>query len=405
VATTAEILSRVATRPTWAEVSLTTLRQNFRTVQRHVGAAVTVCAVVKADAYGHGAVECSRALEAEGARWLGVTSLDEAIPLREAGIQSSILLMTGFWRGEENEIFRLQLTPTVWEPWQIESLDAAAAAQNVTNHPVHLKVDTGMGRLGVVVDQLPTVLKALKSAKHLTLDGLSTHLASSEIMDAPSVAEQMRSFDAARRMVQEAGLQPTFVHMANTAAVISRRETWSESQSSEKPADLKEHCMVRPGVALYGYYLPFQRAGREVSGGTLRLPVKPILTWKTRILSLRNFAANQPLGYGGTYVTKAPAHVAVLPVGYADGYNRQLSNRGRVIVREHYAPIVGRISMDLTLVDVTGIPSVGVGDEVILLGSGAGLSVDALEHAELANSTPYEVLCNISKRVPRRYVS
>jgi alanine racemase len=391
VATTAEILSRVATRPTWAEVSLTALRQNFRTVQKHVGANVTVCAVVKADAYGHGAVECSRALEGEGAKWLGVTSLDEAIPLREAGIRANILLMTGFWRGEESEITRLHLTPTVWEPWHIETLETAAAGLGVARHPVHLKVDTGMGRLGVGVDQLPGVLTALKAAKHLLLEGLSTHLASSEIMDAPSVAEQERSFDSACRMVREAGIEPTFVHMANTAAVISRRETWNS--------------MVRPGVALYGYYLPFQRAGREVSGGTLRLPVKPILTWKTRILSLRDFGPNQALGYGATYVTKAPAHVAVLPVGYADGYNRQLSNRGRVIVREHYAPIVGRISMDLTLVDVTGIPGVAVGDEVILLGAGEGLSVDALEHAELANSTPYEILCNISKRVPRRYGS
>jgi alanine racemase len=381
----------VATRPTWAEVSLTTLRQNFRTVQKHVGAKVTVCAVVKADAYGHGAVECSRALEAEGARWLGVTSLDEAIPLREAGVHANILLMTGFWRGEETEIVRLHLTPTVWEPWHIESMDRAAAALGVAQHPVHLKVDTGMGRLGVGVDQLPGVLAGLKAAKHLALDGLSTHLASSEIMDAPSVAEQERSFELARRMVRDTGMEPSFVHVANTGAVISRRETWNS--------------MVRPGVALYGYYLPFQRAGREVSGGTLRLPVKPVLTWKTRILSLRDFAANQPLGYGATYVTKAPAHVAVLPVGYADGYNRQLSNRGRVIVREHYAPIVGRISMDLTLVDVTGIPGIGVGDEVILLGTGDGLSVDALEHAELANSTPYEILCNISKRVPRRYGS
>jgi alanine racemase len=388
---TAEILSRAATRPTWADVSLSTLRQNFRTVQKHVGAAVTVCAVVKADAYGHGAIECSRALQGEGAKWLGVTSLDEAIPLRDAGIQSNILLMTGFWRGEEAEIIRLQLTPTVWELWQIESLDKAAAGLGVARHPVHLKVDTGMGRLGVAVEQLPAVLRALSTAKHLRLEGLSTHLASSEIMDAPSVAEQERNFEAARNIVREAGFEPSFVHMANTGAVISRRETWN--------------TMVRPGVALYGYYLPFQRAGREVSGGTLRLPVKPILTWKTRILSLRNFAANQPLGYGGTYATKAPAHVAVLPVGYADGYNRQLSNRGRVIVRDHYAPIVGRISMDLTLADVTGIPGVSVGDEVILLGSTDGLSVDALEHAELANSTPYEILCNISKRVPRRYPS
>jgi alanine racemase len=391
MATTAEILSRVATRPTWAEVSLTTLRQNFRTVQKHVGPDVTVCAVVKADAYGHGAVECSRALEAEGAKWLGVTSLDEAIPLREAGVRANILLMTGFWRGEESEIIRLHLTPTVWEPWHIELMESAAAALGVAQHPVHLKVDTGMGRLGVGVEQLPIVLTALQAAKHLVLEGLSTHLASSEIMDAPSVAEQERSFDVARQLVREAGLEPRFVHMANTGAVISRRETWNS--------------MVRPGVALYGYYLPFQRAGREVSGGTLRLPVKPVLTWKTRILSLRDFGANQPLGYGATYVTKAPAHVAVLPVGYADGYNRQLSNRGRVIVREHYAPIVGRISMDLTLVDVTGIPGIAVGDEVILLGAGEGLSVDALEHAELANSTPYEILCNISKRVPRRYSS
>lgn len=360
-------------------------------MQKHVGAGVTVCAVVKADAYGHGALECSKALEAEGAKWLGVTSLDEAIPLREAGIRANILLMTGFWRGEETEIVRLHLTPTVWELWQIESLDKAAAALGAAQHPVHLKVDTGMGRLGVAVDQLPAVLNVLREAKHLTVEGLSTHLASSEIMDAPSVGEQQRSFDTARRLVREAGFDPKYAHVANTGAVISRRETWN--------------TMVRPGVALYGYYLPFQRAGREVSGGTLRLPVKPILTWKTRILSLRNFGANHALGYNGTYVTKAPARVAVLPVGYADGFNRQLSNRGRVILREHYAPILGSISMDLTLVDVTGIPGVAVGDEVILLGTCDGLSVDALEHARLANSSPYEILCNISKRVPRRYVS
>lgn len=388
MATTVETLSRVATRPTWAEVSLAALRQNFRTLVKRAGSAVTVCAVVKADAYGHGALDCSRALQQEGAKWLGVTSLDEAIPLRDAGIDSRILLMTGFWRGEENEIVRLRLTPTVWEAWQIAAIEKAADAAEA-RHAVHLKVDTGMGRLGVALDELPSLLKALKAAPHVLLEGISTHLASSEIMDAPSVAEQARRFEDAQNMVRAAGLEPHFVHMANTSALISRRETWNN--------------MVRPGVALYGYYLPFQRAGREVSGGTLRLAVKPVLTWKTRILSMRKFAANQPLGYGGTYVTRAPANVAVLPVGYADGYNRQLSNRGRVIVRDHYAPIVGSISMDLTLVDVTGIPEVAVGDEVILLGSSDGLSVDALEHARLANSSPYEILCNISKRVPRRY--
>lgn len=386
---TAEILKRTATRPTWAQVSLENLRYNFGVVQRHIGTGITVCAVVKADAYGHGALECARALEAEGARWLGVTSLDEAIPLRDAGIHTRILLMTGFWRGEEEEIIRLQLTPTVWETGQVESLEKAAVGMNLPRLPVHLKVDTGMGRLGVDPEDLYEVCAALKSSPHLILEGLSTHLASSEVLDAPSVDEQLRKFEQVRNLLRNEGFDPPLIHAANTGAVISRRESWNN--------------MVRPGIALYGYHLPFERAGREVSGAKLRLAVKPVLTWKTRILSLRDVRANQALGYGGTYVTKAPARIAVLPVGYADGLNRALSSRGRVIVREHYAPILGRISMDLTLADVTGLPGVSVGDEVILLGSLDGLSVDAREHAELANTNVYEILCAISKRVPRKY--
>jgi alanine racemase len=386
---TAETLKRTATRPTWAQVSLENLRYNFGVVQRHIGAGITVCAVVKADAYGHGATECGRALEEEGARWLGVTSLDEAIPLRDAGIRTRILLMTGFWRGEEEEIIRLQLTPTVWEPGQVELLEKAAAGLDLPRLPVHLKVDTGMGRLGVDPEDLYQVCSALKSSPHLLLEGLSTHLASSEVLDAPSVNEQLQKFEQVRNLLRNEGFDPPLVHVANTGAVISKRESWN--------------TMARPGIALYGYHLPFERAGREVSGSKLRLGVKPVLTWKTRILSLRDVRANQALGYGGTYVTKAPARIAVLPVGYADGLNRALSSRGRVIVREHCAPIVGRISMDLTLADVTGLPGVSVGDEVVLLGALDGLSVDAREHAELANTNVYEILCAISKRVPRKY--
>jgi alanine racemase len=345
--------------------------------------------VVKADAYGHGAVECSRALEDEGARWFGVTSLDEAIPLREAGIHSHILLLTGFWRGEEEEIVRLKLTPTVWEAEQIGLLENAASELGV-RHPVHVKVDTGMGRLGVAPQDLPRLCSVLRASPHLFLEGLSTHLASSEILDAPSVQEQLRSFEDVRGLLRKEGFEPPLIHAANTGAVISRRESWNN--------------MVRPGIALYGYYLPFERAGREVSGRGLRLAVKPVLTWKTRVLSLRDVRPNQALGYGGIYVTKAPARIAVLPVGYADGFNRALSSRGRIIVGEHYAPIVGRISMDLTLVDVTGLPGVAVGDEAVLLGARDGLSVDAREHAALASTVLYEILCGISKRVPRRYI-
>ena len=386
---TVEILNREATRPTWADVSLPNLRHNFHVVSQHVGAGVTICAVVKADAYGHGAVDCSRALEEEGAKWFGVTSLDEAIPLRNAGVQGRILLMTGFWRGEEQEIVSLGLTPTVWEPWQVESLEKAAERLGISNYSVHLKVDTGMGRLGVSMDGLEAICKVLKSSPHILVEGFSTHLASSEVLDAPSVDDQIKQFNSARKIIHDAGFKPTFIHVANTSAVISRQESWN--------------TMVRPGLALYGYYLPFERAGREVSGSKLRLPVKPVLTWKTKILSLREVPAHQALGYGGTYVTKAPARIAVLPVGYADGLNRQISSGGRVIVRGYYAPIVGRISMDLTLVDVTGLSEVSVGDEVILLGTVDGLNVDAREHASLANTVPYEILCNISKRVPRRH--
>lgn len=385
---TAEILKRTATRPTWAQVSLENLRYNFGVVQQHIGTGVTVCAVVKADAYGHGATECAKALEQEGARWLGVTSLDEAIPLRDAGIRTRILLMTGFWRGEEEELIRLQLTPTVWEPGQVELLEKAAA-RLCAKLPVHLKVDTGMGRLGVDPEDLYQITSALKASPHLVLEGLSTHLASSEILDAPSVNEQLQKFEQVWNLMRNEGFDPPLIHVANTGALISHRESWNS--------------MVRPGIALYGYHLPFERAGREVSGSKLRLDVKPVLTWKTRILSLRDVRANQALGYGGTYITKAPARIAVLPVGYADGLNRALSSRGRVIVREHYAPIVGRISMDLTLADVTGLPGIAVGDEVVLLGAVDGLSVDAREHAELASTNVYEILCAISKRVPRKY--
>ncbi len=388
---TIEIAKRAATRPTWAEVSLRTLRENYRTIRDYVGPGVTVCAVVKAYAYGHGAVECAKALQDEGATWLGVTSLDEAIPLREEGIDTRILLMTGFWRGEEEEVVRLGLTPTLWEIAHVELMEKAAIRVGVQQHHVHLKIDTGMGRLGATVEELAQVLQALRSASHLKLEGVATHLASSEVLDAPSVAEQLKNFEAARRLLREFGFNPTHVHAANTSAVISHHESWN--------------TMVRPGLALYGYHLPFERAGRVVSGRGLKMPLKPVLTWKTRIFSLREMKAGQALGYGGTYVTKAPSRIAVLPVGYADGLNRGLSAGGRVIVRESYAPIVGRISMDLTLVDVTGISDIEVGDEVVLLGSSDGLNVDAREHAELANTIPYEILCAISKRVPRRYSS
>ncbi len=383
---TLDVAPRQSARPTWAEISLSALRNNFRAVQAYVGPSIEVCAVIKADAYGHGATPCAFALEAAGARWFGVTTTDEGMPLRSAGVRGRILLMTGFWRGEEEEVVRQNLTATVWEPWHLELLDQAARKQEAGQQPVHLKIDTGMGRLGVSLDQVAAMCREIRRYPNITLEGVSTHFASSEVLDAPANERQIAAFEKAARTLQEEGLRPALLHMDNTAGMLSRPETWRN--------------MVRPGIALYGYALKQSRGGFPVVNG--RAPaLEPALSWRTRIISIREFDAGQSLGYNGTYTTTGPSRIAVLPVGYADGYRRSLSNQGRVIIRDRYAPIVGNISMDLTLVDVTGIAGVEEGDDVVLLGSSSSCRVDAAEVASLCGTVPYEILCGISKRVPR----
>ena len=381
---------RKFTRPTWAEVSLNALRANFRAVQNFVGPNVKVCAVVKADAYGHGAERCALALESEGADWFGVTTTDEGVPLRDAGLRGRILLMTGFWHGEAEEVIRQNLTATVWEPWHVEALNSAADDLGARPQPVHLKVDTGMGRLGVTLDHLPEMCAAIQASPRIALEGLFTHFASSEVLDAPDVIEQMARFTEALRIVQAHGLSPVICHMDNTGGMLSRPQSHKD--------------MVRPGLALFGYALPLVRGGAPIPESP-NLKLEPVLSWKTRILAIKSIPAGKRLGYGGTFTTKSDSRIAILPVGYADGYSRELSNRGRVIVCEQYAPIVGAISMDLTLVDVTAIPQVQPGDEVLLIGSSGPASVTAVEVARHSRTIPYEVLCGISKRVPRNFLA
>ncbi|MGD0469810.1 MAG: alanine racemase [Terriglobales bacterium] len=377
---------------TWAEVSLTALGENFHAVQNHIGESVTICAVVKADGYGHGAVECARALESEGAEWLGVTDAAEGLALRGAGTKARVLLMTGIWKGEEDGIVAQNLTPTIWEPWHIELLERAARKRHSVL-PVHLKVDTGMNRLGASQEALPHLCEMLSACEHLSLEGVSTHFASAEVLDAEDAVRQMECFEEGLAVLRNYGLRPALVHMGNSAAMSARPETWK--------------TMVRPGIALYGYSLAFTRAGGPAAVSLL--PLRPVLSWKTRVLTVKEVAAGQAVGYMGTYVTKARSRIAVLPVGYADGYPRLLSNRARVIVRGEYAPVVGRVSMDLTIVDVGHIRGIAVGDEVILIGrgvgAGSGKSVDAVELARWCESVPYEILCGLSQRVPRVYSS
>jgi len=377
---------------TWAEVSLRALGENFHAVQKHVGDGVTICAVVKADGYGHGAVECARALESEGAQWLGVTDAAEGLALRASGVKGRILLMTGIWKGEEDGIVAQNLTPTLWEPWHIELLERAAGKRQsdlrVQRLPVHLKLDTGMNRLGAPPGAWPHLCKLLSACQHLTLEGVSTHFASAEVLDAEDSLRQMKCFEEGLAVLESYGLRPRFVHMGNSAAMSARPETWK--------------TMVRPGIALYGYSLAFTRGGAAAAVAPLAL--RPVLSWKTRVLTVKEVAAGQAIGYMGTFVTKARSRIAVLPVGYADGYPRLLSNRARVIVGGEYAPVVGRVSMDLTIVDVSHIRGVAVGDEVILIGKSNGNSVDAVELARLCESVPYEILCGLSQRVPRVYI-
>jgi alanine racemase len=382
-------------RPTWAEVSLTALQHNFRTIADYVEPEATVCAVVKADAYGHGAVECARALQQVGCLWLGVTSADEGMRLRNSGIGARILLMSGFWRGEEQDVIAHNLTPAVWDWGHIELLEDAARQMHASGKespvvPVHLKVDTGMSRLGIACSDTPIFTNMIKSAEHVSLEAVFTHLASAEIVDSPDVSVQIERFEEAVATVLESGLNPAYYHVANSAAIAAR-------QNARKN-------LVRPGISLYGYYLPFTSVISGTPDSSLELPVQPVLTWKTRIQSIRDVPAHQPISYNGSYVTQAPARIGVLPVGYADGLRRQLSSRGRVIVRDDYAAMVGNITMDMTMIDITGIPGVDVGDEVILIGRKGPRSISAWEHASLAATIPYEILCGISSRVPRRYV-
>ena len=377
-------------RRTWAEVSVSRLRHNFRTVQEYVAPAATVCAVVKADAYGHGAQGCARALEMEGAKWFGVTSAHEGMLLRDAGITGRILVMAGFFRGEEEYIVQNNLTPTVWDWNHIELLENAAEKLGKTKVDVHLKVDTGMTRLGANMSDLPMLADSLKQARHVRVEGFFSHLASAEVVDAPSVDQQIERFGRASATIIEHGLSPHYYHIANSAALCTRPKTWMN--------------FVRPGLALYGYHLPFVSAVTGAPDGAHELSVVPVLTWKTRVIQLRDVDAHTAIGYSAAYVTQAPTRVAVLPVGYADGLNRQLSSRGRVIVRGDYARIIGNIAMDLTTIDVTGIPGIDIGDEVTIIGSQGERTITPWEHAAHASTIAYEILCAISKRVPRKYV-
>jgi len=386
------------TRPTWAEVSLSALTQNFRLIRDFVAPQATVCAVVKCDAYGHGAADCARALESAGAKWLGVTSTDEGLQLRKAGIAGRILLMSGIWRAEAEAVVENNLTPAVWNAEQMEELNAASAKFGRNAFPVHIEVDTGMSRQGVQPRGLAVLLEAARKAKRICIEGLHSHLASSEVVDAADVKDQTAAYQRALAQLAAAGIHPACLHLANSAAIVAHKQTWDSLPQSERRATV----LVRPGIALYGYSLQFVTAeGRNST--IVDLPLEPVLSWKTRIIDLRDLAAGQGVGYNLAHKTSAPSKIATIAVGYGDGLNRGLSNRARVLVRGEFVPLVGKVSMDVTTIDVTAVAGVEIGDEVVLIGRQGEAKLTAWEMADLVGTIPYEVLCNIGKRVPRSF--
>jgi len=362
------------------------LRSNYRAIRAHLPAEVEICCVVKCDGYGHGVISCAQTLEQSGAKWLGVTSTEEGVAVRQAGVRANILVMTGFWRGEEEAVLQHDLTPAIATAEHVAALERAALLvdREAKSVPVHLKIDTGMSRFGVAISDLAKLAERIKRSPYLVLDGVFSHLASSEILDAADAKRQVARYQEALAILSSLDLLPPHRHLSNTAAIQARPEAWNN--------------MVRPGLALYGYGFDFPGHAEA------ELALRPVLSWKTRIVGLREIAAGTAVGYNGRFVADKPTKVGLIAVGYGDGFSRQLSCRGRVIVRDRYAPILGAVSMDMTTIDLSAHEGVEIGDEVTLIGATPSCEILATEHAKLANTIPYEILCGLSPRVPRVYL-
>ncbi len=378
----------VGQRPTWAQIDLTAVAKNFQIVKTHVGAGVSVMAVVKANAYGHGAVDCARRLATEGADWFGVALPEEGIELRNAGIVQPVMCLAGFWPGQAEACIQHKLVPAVYRLDLLEALDSAARAAAVTAD-VHVKVDTGMGRLGVRFDEVKEFADALKKFKNIRIDGLMTHFAAAdEPSCGPLTKDQVERFGNALAAFRESGITPSYRHLSNSAGIFA------ESAMSG-PDSRAQANMVRPGGVLYGLW-------RDILDPHHRdQDFQQVMSLHSRITLLKWVPSGETVGYGCTFEASRKTLVATIPVGYDDGYMRALSNRGHAIIRGVYATVIGRISMDLTLIDVTNVPGVELDDEVILLGRSGALAISAEELAKIAGTLSYEVTCGVGSRVPR----
>ncbi len=365
-------------RPTHCLIDLAALRWNFQQVKSAVARGVKVLSIVKANAYGHGACEAAKTLAKAGSDGFGVATLEEGIELREAGIKLPILVLTAVYPNQLDVFLRHHLTPAVSDVRTITELEKLARKRGRTLK-FHLKVDTGMGRLGLLHSDIDAWLPEAGKLKALKLEGLFSQLSHAEDSAGAHTQAQVKNFERVLARLRGAGLNPSLIHLANSAGIIG--------------VPSAHGTMVRPGLMLYGLY-PAPEMARRVE-------LRPVLSWRTRILQLKELPPDSSVGYGRTFVTKRKSLIATLPVGYADGYHRLLSNRGAALVRGKRAPVVGRISMDLTMIDLTDIEKTAQGDEVVLLGRQGEETISADEMAGWAETISYEILTSISARVPR----
>lgn len=369
-----------AGRPTWVTVNLDALAWNVRQVRLLVGKQKKILAVVKADGYGHGAVACSERLVAAGADQLGVATVEEGAQLRQAGLKVPIVMFGISQPHEAEAIVKLKLQPTVVSIAQARLLQQAAQKHHY-QLPVHLKIDTGMGRIGSQPQEAMKIVRQLNRLANIKMVGCYTHFAHADGRDKKLLNQQLAKLKSVIAALKAGNLTSILVHAANSAAVMETPQAYFD--------------MVRPGLMLYGLY-PSQRFKKKIK-------LKPVLSWLTRIVQVKDVPAGTGISYGHTYITKQAATIATLPVGYADGFSRLLSNQGQVLVRGTLCPVVGRVCMDMCMIDVTTVQGVKPGDKVVLIGKQHQQELTADMMAEKRSTIAYEVVTGIGKRVPRLY--
>ena len=372
-------------RATRAEIDLQAFQHNLQTLRKYLDPQTQIMAVVKADAYGHGAIPCARIAVENGADYLGAGVIEEGIELRENGLNAPILILGSIFPDEAEDLVRHNLATILCTQSLAQALSKEAEKQDKTVS-VHIKVDTGMNRLGISPENLPALLDQVRNLKNLKIEAVSTHFSSADDEDLSVTQAQLEEFQTALTILQKEGVHTPIVHCANTSALFKFPES--------------HFNMVRPGLILYGV-LPSPSLRPVIDQG--ENPFQPVMQWKSQIILLKPIAKNQPVSYSGSFTTQRDSLIATLPIGYADGLHRMLSNKMDVLIRGRRAPQVGNICMDMILIDVTDIPDVQAGDEVVIFGRQGDEMISVEELAVKGKTIPYEILCSVSKRVPRIY--